>query len=132
MIENRAAKGFTLIEVMLAMAIFAIAGVAMLGVAQNNFISLSLIEQKTVAHWVAANQMVEVTMDNAWPPKDKKKGKVEMAEKTWYWQQKVVKTQDSSMRQVTIEVRDDEKAEKPITELISFVAKPANTKRTIR
>lgn len=122
-------KGFTLIEVMLAMAVFAIAGVALLGAAQNNFANMSLLEQKTIANWVAANQLTAATLDNTWPPKNNRKGDVEMAGTTWFWQQKVERTQDSSLRQITIEVRKSQDQEKPITELVTFVAKPSKSSK---
>lgn len=118
------ACGFTLIEVMLAMAIFAIAGVALLGSAQNNFTTMANLEQKAVAQWVASNQLVAASIDKTWPPKDNRKGSVEMAGTTWFWQQKVVRTTDSNMRQITMEVRLNEKQEQPISSLVTFVAKP--------
>jgi general secretion pathway protein I len=117
-------NGFTLIEVMLAMAVFAIAGVALLGAAQNNFDSMSLLEQKTVANWVASNQLVAATLDDTWPPKNNRKGEVEMAGSTWHWLQKVERTQDSQLRQITIEVRKNQRAESAITEMVTFVSKP--------
>lgn len=116
-------KGFTLIEVMLAMAIFAIAGVALMGSAQNNFTNLGHLEQKTIAQWVASNQLVAANLEEKWPPKNNRKGKVEMAGATWFWQQKVVKTTDKGMRQVTMEIRLNEKDKQPISSLVTFVAK---------
>jgi general secretion pathway protein I len=117
-------QGFTLIEVMLAMAIFAIAGVALLGSAQNNFTTMANLEQKTVAQWVASNQLVAASIDKTWPPKDKRKGSVEMAGATWYWLQKVVRTTDPNMRQITMEIRLNEQQEQPISSLVTFVSKP--------
>ena len=70
-------NGFTLIEVMLAMAVFSIAGIAILGTADTNARNLGHLESKIVASWVASNQLVEVTLDTTWPPKNNKKGKVE-------------------------------------------------------
>lgn len=116
--------GFTLIEVMLAMAVFAIAGVALLGTAQSNFDNLARLEQKTVANWVAANQLTAASLDTkTWPPRNNRKGQVEMAGATWYWQQKVVRTQDANLRQVTIEVRQQASDEQPLTELTTFLAR---------
>lgn len=123
-ISNISGNGFTLIEVMLAMAVFAIAGVALLGAAQNNFDSMSLLEKKTVANWVASNQLTAATLDKTWPPKNNRRGEVEMAGSTWYWLQKVVRTQDRQLRQITIEVRQDQDAEFAITEMVTFVTKP--------
>ncbi|WP_440877165.1 type II secretion system minor pseudopilin GspI [Thalassotalea sp. PLHSN55] len=115
-------KGFTLLEVLLAMAVFSIAGIALLSAAQNNFTSLNHLENRMLANWVASNQLVEVTLDSTWPPKNNKKGKVELAGRDWYWQQKVLKTTDKTMRSVEIEVRLDEKAEKPISSLTTYIA----------
>jgi general secretion pathway protein I len=104
-------SGFTLIEVMLAMAVFAVAGVALLGVADNNYRHISLLEEKMLANWVASNQLVELSLATTWPPKNNRKGNVEMAGRTWYWQQKVIKTDNNLLQQVIMEVRlneDDE------------------------
>ncbi|WP_286264526.1 type II secretion system minor pseudopilin GspI [Thalassotalea atypica] len=115
--------GFTLIEVMLAMAIFAIAGVALLGSAKNSLSNFGQLEQKTVAQWVASNQLVAASLVSEWPPKNNLKGKVEMSGVTWFWRQKVVRTTDKNMRQITMEIRINEKDEQPITSLVTFIAK---------
>ena len=115
--------GFTLIEVMLAMAVFAIAGVAMLGAASTNFNNMGLLEQKMLANWVASNQLVASRLEQTWPPKNNKKGKVEMAGHEWFWQQKVIKTTDGNMRAVVMEVRVNEKDELALTSMMTYVSK---------
>ena len=120
---TQTAKGFTLLEVLLAMAVFAIAGVALLGAAGNNFNNLGHLEEKMVANWVASNQLVSSHLDKSWPPKDKKKGQVEMAERQWYWQQKVIKTTDKDMRAIIIEVRRAEDDKQLVTSLMTYVSK---------
>jgi len=114
--------GFTLIEVMLAMAVFAVAGVALLGVADNNYRHISHLEEQMFANWVASNQLVEASLDKTWPPKNNRKGKVEMAGRTWYWQQKVVKTANKEMRAVTMEIRLDEDEELVTTSVTTYLA----------
>ena len=114
--------GFTLIEVMLAMAVFAVAGVALLGVADNNYRHISHLEEQMLANWVVSNQLVEANLDKAWPPKNNRKGSLEMAERTWYWQQKVAKTANKEMRQVTMEVRLNENDELVIASAITYLA----------
>jgi len=115
--------GFTLIEVMLAMAIFSIAGIALLSVADNNFRNLSHLENKVLANWVASNQLVAVTLDKTWPPKNNKKGTVEMAGQEWFWLQKVVKTENKNMRSVVIEIRNEEDQKLAVTSIVTFVSK---------
>ena len=115
-------SGFTLIEVMLAMAVFAIAGVALLGVADNNYRHIGHLEEQMFANWVASNQLVEVSLDKTWPPKNNRKGKVEMAGRTWYWQQKVVKTANKELRELTMEVRLNEDDELVSASLMTYLA----------
>jgi len=115
--------GFTLIEVMLAMAIFSIAGIALLSVADNNFRNLSHLENKVLANWVASNQLVAVTLDKTWPPKNNKKGTVEMAGQEWFWLQKVVKTENKNMLSVVIEIRNEEDQKLAVTSIVTFVSK---------
>jgi len=115
--------GFTLIEVMLAMAIFSIAGIALLSVADNNFRNLSHLENKVLANWVASNQLVAVTLDKTWPPKNNKKGTLEMAGQEWFWLQKVVKTENKNMRSVVIEIRNEEDQKLAVTSIVTFVSK---------
>lgn len=122
-ISTKQRRGFTLIEVMLAMAVFSIAGIAILGTADTNARNLGYLESKIVANWVASNQLVETTLDTTWPPKNNRKGKVELAGQEWFWQQKVKKTADSAMRVVVMEVRKEEKNEAALTSLMTFVSK---------
>lgn len=107
---------------MLAMAVFAIAGVALLGVADNNYRHISHIEQQMFANWVASNQLVEASLDKTWPPKNNRKGKVEMAGRTWYWQQKVIKTANKELRAVNMQVRLNEDDELVIASLMTYLA----------
>lgn len=120
---NKVVLGFTLIEVMLAMAVFSIAGVAILGVTENNTKNLTHLEMKSLASWVASNQLVELTLDKSWPPKNNKRGKAELAGHEWHWQHKVIATTDKDMRAITVEVRANEQDRDPITSLTTYLAK---------
>ncbi|QDP00022.1 type II secretion system minor pseudopilin GspI [Thalassotalea sp. PS06] len=115
-------RGFTLIEVMIAMAIFAIAGTAIIKVASSSLLGTSRMEENTVAQWVAANQLVEASLDQTWPPKKNQRGEVELLEREWHWRRIVEETQDESMRAITIEVRLDPDAEYPSAQLMTYVS----------
>ena len=115
--------GFTLIEVMLAMAVFSIAGVALLGAASNNARNTGYLENKMFANWVASNQLVAANLEQKWPPKNNLRGEVELAGKTWYWQQKVSETNDKGMRAIVMEVRQNADDELAISSFTSYVSK---------
>lgn len=116
-------KGFTLIEVMVAMAVFAIAGVALIASTSTHFTNLSVLETKMLANWVASNQLVEASLEQSWPLKNNKKGKVELAGREWFWQQKIAKTNDKNMSQVSIEIRLKETDKLSLSSLSTYVIK---------
>jgi general secretion pathway protein I len=107
---------------MIAMAVFAVAGVSLLGVSDNNYRHISHLEEKMFANWVASNQLVNVSLSQTWPLKNNRKGEEEMAGRTWYWQQKVIKTDNKEMQAVVMEVRLDKEAELAITSLMTYIA----------
>jgi len=115
-------RGFTLLEVMLAMAVFAVAGIALLGVSDNNYRHISHLEEKMFATWVASNQLVAVSLRQTWPLKNNRKGEVVMAGRKWYWQQKVMKTANKEMQAVVMEVRLIEDTELAVTSLMTYIA----------
>lgn len=116
-------KGFTLLEVMLSMAVFAIAGVALLSTANTNITNLNAFEEKIIASWVASNQLVETKLVNKWPPDNKEKGSTEIAGQTWFWEQVALKTTDDNLRQLTVDVRIAESDESSIASLVTFVTR---------
>jgi len=126
MISSKKLLGFTLIEVLLALSVFSLAGLALLNTADTHFTSLNNLENKIIADWVASNQLVEVNLETTWPPKNNKTGKEEMAGREWHWTQKVTKTQDEDMREVVVEVRFTEKDKLALTSLKSYVSKKAD------
>ncbi|MDP7591417.1 MAG: type II secretion system minor pseudopilin GspI [Litorilituus sp.] len=125
MINNKLmiSRGFTLIEVMLAMAVFAIAGLSLLSAASNNARNMGHLEDKMFANWVASNQLVAANLEKKWPPKNNVKGEVELASRQWFWQQKVLKTTDKNMRAIVVEVRLHEEDKLAISSLTTYVSK---------
>ncbi len=114
-------QGFSLLELLVAISIFAIAGVSIMKVSGEHLIHLSILEDQTVSSWVAENRLSEVQLEEQWPPQNNKKGKTELAGRDWFWKQIVKKTEDQNMREITVQVFVTEKAEAPVYELRTFV-----------
>jgi len=115
--------GMTLLEVMVALVIFSLTGTAVMKAASEHLNGIGQIEEITFATWVANNRLTQVQIDRTWPPKSGQKGSQEMADRTWYWQQNALKTNDKDMFSIEIRVSLDEKFEQSITTVTSFVAK---------
>lgn len=116
-------KGMTLLEVMVAMAIFAIAAVAITKSLGDQMANMPILEERTLAQWVADNQMVDARLTDQFPPLGSKTGQEEMAGKTWYWKREVVKTTDDNFRMIRISVSDSDKFKRVITKVSSYVFK---------
>ncbi len=117
-------RGMTLLEVMVALVIFAITGTAIMKAAADHLSGVGQIEEITFATWVANNQMTQAMLSKQWPPKNDEKGSTEMSGRTWYWQQRVVKTNDDHLRAIEISVGLDENYEESITTITSYKANP--------
>jgi general secretion pathway protein I len=117
-------QGFTILEVLIAMAILAVAGVAVTRASTQNLNSLIILQEVTYGSWVAENRLVEMQLEDQWPPARTKKGKVELAGSEWHWQQMVEPVADKSMRKVTIFVRANETDEEPLYQLSTFLGDP--------
>jgi len=115
--------GMTLLEVMVAMAVFGTAGLAVMKVATENLSSLAYLEEKTFANWVAANTLTELKLANKVPGKPWQEGESELAGRTWYWRYKAVATDSSDFVGVTVEVATDKKYESTVSHLLTYMVR---------
>jgi general secretion pathway protein I len=97
--------GFTLLEVLVALAVLAIAMAAVIKVSVTNTSNTIYLKEKTIAHWVAVNKANEIRATGNWPSTGHKKGNVFMAKQEWRWQVKVSNTPDKNVRRMDIEVQ---------------------------
>ena len=80
----RQAKGFTLLEVLIALAILAIVMVSAIKITADNINNLWYLENKTLAALVASNHAVQLRLAKDKP--ESLDGWDEMAGRRWYWQ----------------------------------------------
>lgn len=117
----RKQAGMTLLEVMVAMAVFATAGLAVMKVATENVASLSYLEEKTFANWVAENTLVELKAAGTIPTKSWRQGKQELAGREWYWRYKGESTTSSDFVAITVEVSTDAAYKYRVGYLVTYV-----------
>ncbi len=126
-ISISASKGFTLIEVMVALLVIAVAlggAVKVMGRSSHN---ASLLSQKTFAQWVGLNQLEKVKLEGKWLKTGESKGEVEMAHQKWVWVQKVIKTEIDDVNRLEISVYRGASAalpSSPSAMAVGFFAKP--------
>lgn len=97
-------RGFTLLEVMLALAIFALAATAVLQIASGALSNQQVLEEKTVAGWVAENQTALLYLMSREQRAVRHRGESDMAGNRWYWRTTPLNTGNALLRAVDIEV----------------------------
>lgn len=121
--SNKYRSGMTLLEVLVALFIFALTGTAIMKAASDHLTGVGQIEDITFATWVANNRLMQLHIDTTWPIKNNKKGEQEMAGRKWYWIQRVTKTNDADMVQVELSVGLDQEYQGSVTSVSTFIAK---------
>lgn len=120
-------RGFTLLEVLVALTIITLSLGALISTSGSHASSAGYLKQKTIAHWVAMNEITQLRIEKAWPGKGDTKGSTTMAGAEWYWTQTVKETEDENSRQVEFKVYLDEARESSLTRLVVYLFKPAET-----
>lgn len=117
------ARGMTLLEVMVALAVFAVAALAVMKSASEHLSGLSWLEEKTLATWVAENQLVQLKLEKSWPTERWVEGQSELGGQTWHWRYRGQATTDARFRLIEVEVRDAPGAASPVTLLRTYINK---------
>ncbi len=102
--SHRNSRGFTLIEIMVALVIFAVLSVTLLTRLGGDIRSEQLLEEKTLASIVAENVLTEMRIKKDWSSVSDNKSTVEMAGKKWSVTTAVKETEDENLRQVDVRV----------------------------
>ncbi len=116
------AGGFTLIEVLVAVAVLAIAMSAVIGAMARQADNAGYLKQKTIALWVAHNRLAELQLQGTPPDTGRSDGEVEMGGVDWRWDAVVVKTEDPYLRRVDIEVRRPDEKASSLAQITGFLA----------
>lgn len=101
--------GFTLLEVLVALAVLAVAMGAILHAVTQSIGSVAALREQTFASWVALNKVHQFLLDVAvWPDEGSRKGTADLANRTWRWEARFSKTTDPDLRRLEVIVRATE------------------------
>ena len=106
MIERQRAKsgGFTLIEVMIALAIAAVSLAAVTAAVSQMVDGANSIQERTYASWIAQNRIAELRLANVLPEVSTTTGELTYAGLEWSWETTISETGVENLFRVDVEV----------------------------
>jgi len=119
----KAQRGMTLLEVLVALVVFALAGLALLQTTAQQASGIGRMEEKVFASWLADNQQVQLRLDKVWPEKSWSGKTVAFAGEEWYLRWRGVDTEISQLRALDVEVRRKKEDAAAVVSLRSYVVR---------
>lgn len=114
--------GFTLAEVLVALAVLAIAMAAVLGVVSQSVGTTTALRERTEAMWLAQDRLTLHQLQRDWPSPDTTNGVVSVNGREWYWREEVTPSPQAEMRRIAIDIRAAENKES-LAHLVGYLRK---------
>jgi general secretion pathway protein I len=121
-------RGFTLLEVIVALMVIAVALGAVLAAAGQSARSSAHIRDKTLALWVASNLTAEVHLNDV-PEIGEVRGADRMGGRVWHWRRVTSATDDVHIVRIQVSVFEREldirpdRVHAPVVELNAFMSR---------
>jgi len=122
MISQRSG-GFTLIEVMVSLAIIGMSLLALAQVMGNMIDNSNAMREKTYASWIAQNKIAEFHLANVIPEVSATSGEIDYANTTWYWRAVISESGVENLYRVDVTVFYPDRDTK-IRAVTGFIGEP--------
>ncbi len=120
---RRRQQGFTLIEVVVALAIVALSLTTVSAAISQMADAAITVQQRTYASWIAQNKIAEMRLANVVPEVSETEGDIVYAGREWLWTATVSETGVENLYRVDVAVSLAETAEQ-IRTVTGFVGEP--------
>lgn len=102
--NRRGSHGFTLLEVMVALAIVALSLTAVTASMSQMIMAAHTMRDRTYASWIAQNQITELRLADAIPNVGASNGEVQFANTDWTWRAVVTETGVEDLYKIDVSV----------------------------
>jgi general secretion pathway protein I len=105
--RRSAQQGFTLIELVVALAVFSVAALALLRLEGATLRSTGILQDRLIGQIVARNIAIEAVTDPLPPSFGRAAGEEENAGRKWRWTRVTRRSGDQRIQQIDVAVIDD-------------------------
>jgi general secretion pathway protein I len=125
-VRRRHAAGFTLLEVLIALAVLALSMGAAIKAVSDYTNNQAYLRDRTMAMWVARNVLVQFQVENEWPDVGERKGTEDMGRREWRWLAVISQTEEAELRRLDVKVFsiESEDDDSPLSVLSGFLVQP--------
>ena len=102
--NNLRARGFTLLEVLIALAVLALCLSALVSAASGQIRLAERTRERLYAEFVLANALAELRLREPWPQLGPRDGRARLANMEWLWQAQVSATPEADIRRMDLRV----------------------------
>ncbi|MBL0291819.1 MAG: type II secretion system minor pseudopilin GspI [Betaproteobacteria bacterium] len=121
---RRAGGGFTLIEILVALAVIAVALAAGMRALAQSTNSATLLKQRTLALWIAQNQLAVAQLATNGPALGARAGEAVQAGNRFVWRETVSGTPNAAFRKIEVTVADPGQPDYALAQLVGYVGLP--------
>ena len=118
-------RGFTLIEVLVALLVLALGMIAVYNALGQSARNANSAREQIYGNWIAMNLMTELRLGGEWPSLGTRQGDVEFANEVWEWELDVEETPNETIRRLTVSVNLPDREGEPIVERTGFMRRPS-------
>jgi general secretion pathway protein I len=120
----RQTRGFTLLEMLVALTVLAIALMAALRASSAGVQNTAEIRNRLLAGWVAQNRLAEHIARRDWLAIGVVRGDESQAGMRFGWEEKIVGTPNFQFRRIEIRVFAEQQPDQALVTLSGFMVKP--------
>jgi len=99
-------RGFTLIEVLIALMVISISLVAIAGEMISMLNAANTMQERTYASWIAHNKITEMRLANVVPEVSTSSGELDYANREWAWRAVVSETGVENLFRVDVTISE--------------------------
>lgn len=122
-------QGFTLVEVLVALAIIAFGLIAVFSQFGQSATAAARLREKTLAHWVAMEKLTELRLSGVFPGVGTSSDEIEMANTRWRYEITISATEGSELRRADVNVAFADDPDRPVATATGFLAERAQALR---